>query len=63
MYKLPTGAILVDTASYHKMVEDGLLHKLRAEKLEQRVRELVEECDSLRQRLAAPEDKEKSRSQ
>lgn len=57
MDKLPTGSILVDATSYRKMVEDALLHKLRAEKLQQRVRELVNECDSLRQQLAALEDR------
>ncbi len=57
MDKLPSGSILVNAESYYKIVEDSLLHKMRAEKLQQRVRELVDECDSLRQRLAASEDK------
>ena len=48
-----TGTILVDAASYRGMVEDTLLNRLKAEKLERRIRELVDECNSLQQRLEA----------
>jgi len=53
MDKLPAGTILVDAASYRGMGEDTLLNRLKAEKLERRIRELVDECNSLQQRLEA----------
>ena len=53
MDKLPAGTILVDAASSRGMVEDTLLNRLKAEKLERRIRELVDECNSLPQRLEA----------
>ena len=55
MLDLPENTAILNLVDYRRMVEDTMLNRMKAEKLERRNRELIEECDSLRQRLAVLE--------
>lgn len=45
------GVVVVDVSEYHRLVEDGILEKIRADNLQKRNYTLIDEADSLRKEL------------